>query len=60
MEKVKRRKCVRRQQKVEVHVDKRKGTEQRFKDRRSGFDRRMQQIAVSVERRLGKDRRAEK
>ena len=59
MEKEKRRRCVRRQQEIEVPVDSRKGTERREMYRRSGVDYRMQQIEVSVERRSSKDRRAE-
>ncbi|MFC1528930.1 hypothetical protein ACFL5B_03380 [Candidatus Latescibacterota bacterium] len=59
MEKEKRRRCVRRQQEIELPVDKRKGTERREMYRRSGIDFRMQQTEVSVERRSGKNRRAE-
>ena len=58
MEKEKRRRCVRRQQEIEIPVDRRDGTEQRAKDRRSGFDRRIQQRKVSKERRTYDRRRA--
>ena len=59
MEKEKRRKFIRRQQEVEVPVDRRTGKDRREMYRRSGIDYRMQQIEVSVDRRTGKDRRTE-
>ena len=59
MEKEKRRQFVRRQQEIEVPVERREGTERREMCRRSGIDYRMQQTEVSDERRSGKDRRAE-
>ena len=60
MEKEKRRRCVRRQQKIEVPVNRRKESNRRINDRRSGFDRRIQQFEVSVEKRYVKERRAVK
>ena len=58
MEKATRRRCIRRQQEIEVPVDRRIGSERRILYRRSGIDCRMQQTEVSVEKRSGKDRRA--
>ena len=59
MEKVTRRRCIRRQQELEVPVERRDIIERRVFEHRSGFDRREQQSEVSDERRSGKDRRAE-
>ena len=53
----KRRKYVRRHQKIDVSIDKRKGTERRVMKRRSGFDRRKQKTNISINKRSAKDRR---
>ena len=57
MEKETRRRCARRQQKIEVYINKRIGTKRRVEKRRTEFDRRMQQIEVSINRRSSINRR---
>lgn len=48
----------RRQQDIEISVDKRTGTEQRVKERRSEFKRRLQLLEISIDRRTYDRRRA--
>ena len=48
----------RRQQDIEVSVDRRKGTERQVKERRSEFKRRLQLLEVSIDRRTYDRRRA--
>lgn len=59
MQKLGRRKGIdRRQQDIEVSVDRRTGTERRVKERRSEFKRRLQRLEVSIDRRTYDRRRA--
>ena len=55
---VRRKGIERRQQQIEVSVDRRSGTERRVIERRSGFERRIQQLKVSKDRRRYDRRRA--
>lgn len=58
-EKIRHRKGIdRRQQDIEVSVDRRKGTERRVKERRSEFKRRLQLLEISIDRRTYDRRRA--